>query len=354
MIKKLLLHITLIIFFIIVFNTKVFSWNPDVTHRDFSLYAAEESVLSYDKGNYLTNLGFSSDLDEEFELDSVKKTVIKWLAKGALEEDYAKNWLEILSGDSRFYNHYHNPLRLWPDAGLDNSIYSGMSSLIWAQNEVQQTFHMQDQSWRKVREFYYYALIASSDAERQMNYAQTFKGLGHQMHLIQDAAQPDHVRNDKHLFSYDKNSVLTLEAWAADKYEDLDALKNFIPSNTILIPTLPDPLTLSLDSYYDENNLAPTALFIDTDQYDVNNPAEFFSSGLATSKTSIGIAEYTNANFFSPDTIFYEDETDPWYFPYPNKSITNYQVLIDNDSLEVVKYVEAEDSITEPTCCLSN
>jgi hypothetical protein len=41
--------------------------------------------------------------------------------------------------------------------------------------------------------------VAPNKDKRDEYFAQTFRGLGHQMHLIQDASQPDHVRNDAHL-----------------------------------------------------------------------------------------------------------------------------------------------------------
>ena len=49
-----------------------------------------------------------------------------------------------------------------------------------------------------MRKYYLQALIGDTAVERQAYFARTFRGLGHQIHLIQDAAQPDHVRNDTH------------------------------------------------------------------------------------------------------------------------------------------------------------
>ena len=49
----------------------------------------------------------------------------------------------------------------------------------------------------------------------------------------------------------------------------------------------------------------------------------------------MGLAEYTNANFFSDDTIFTEgwDPDDPHAFPFPGKASTNLQFYIDRDML---------------------
>ena len=53
-------------------------------------------------------------------------------------------------------------------------------------------------------------------------------------------------------------------------------------------------------------------------------------NNLATSLT-VGLAEYTNANFFSGDTIFAAEKYstgDRHYFPYPRKSSTDLQAYV--------------------------
>ncbi|HSO17959.1 MAG TPA: hypothetical protein VLT88_00790 [Desulfosarcina sp.] len=84
--------------------------------------------------------------------------------------------------------------------------------------------------------------------------------------------------------------------------------------------------------------LSPTALLSDTDQYDGANPS---------TAISLGLAEYTNANFFSDDTIFTEarDPDDPHAFPYPAKAATNIQAYIDKDMLPAT--IVARDGIED-------
>lgn len=83
-------------------------------------------------------------------------------------------------------------------------------------------------------------------------------------------------------------------------------------------PTLStDPSVYTLDPSYYSRNMAPSALFIDTDQYNGTSPSAGFSQGLA---------EYTNANYFSDDTIFTFERystDDRQYFPYPRKTSTD-------------------------------
>jgi len=177
-------------FFVLVPNM-LYAWDNERTHPDLSEMAARKSILG--PQNYLANLGFVKGLDEKVN----GKETFKWIRDGAFYED-AGNWVNAIMATARWKNHFHNPLKPWSEAGLTD-IQTGESSLLWAQDASnQQSFLEKDWSWRKVRDYYYYALMSTTDAERQSNFVQTFRGLGHQRHLIQDASQPDHVRNDAH------------------------------------------------------------------------------------------------------------------------------------------------------------
>jgi hypothetical protein len=283
--KSILTGITFFILCMIFLYEHALPWDDDVTHRDLSRYGVQNSVLSRTKGNFLKNLGFEKGIDQPL-VWSKTKTVMDWIREGAQLED---------NPTSRSFNHFHNPLRDWPEAGL-NDIYfipvTGKSSLLWAQDgNYQQSSVGEDWSWQKVKQLYYLALKSTTDSDRQANFAKTFRGLGHQMHLIQDAAQPDHVRNDAHpedaIFGKNQFGSYFLEKWAIRKIPFI----NFLAST----PILPE-LSLNIS----QSGLAPITQFLDTDQYNKDNPSQFFQTGLATS-LSIGIAEYTNANFASND-----------------------------------------------------
>jgi hypothetical protein len=137
------------------------------------------------------------------------------------------------------------------------------------------------------------------------------------MHLIQDKAVPAHVRNDAHPWKENRFGN-TFEKWVEDKFKTLEDLKSFVPS-----PKFPEmPLDTTVD--HDGQTLEAYASLTDTDQYNGTNP---------TASLSIGLAEYTNANFFSDDTIFaaerYQSEPNHrHFFPYPKKSSTNLQQYI--------------------------
>jgi len=220
------------------------------------------------------SLGLTAGLAETVN----KKSPEDWIAEGSRRED---DWLQFL-------NHFHNPLRPWDQAGFRGGLQIGWSSILWGQDADQAW------SWPNVRESYYRALTASSPKERETALANTFRGLGHLIHLVQDAAVPAHTRNDPHWrYSY--------ESFVQELQQNERGLFNNLLANS----WRPNSRWSSLES----DPLAPIRIanLIDTDRYERTNPD-------VTTDALIGLAEYTNANFFSEDTIFSRD------FPYPARS----------------------------------
>jgi len=308
--RMILLTITILVLLSCVCIESVLSFSG-ATHRILSYYAASNSVLN--KENYLFNyLGFQEGLLEPLKWEGKSQRIIVWMQDGSDLED---------EGITRSYNHFHNPLKEWANAGLDDYLFgfhlSGKSSLIWAQDgSNQSTFPGGDWSWQKTRDLYYAALTTATDTGRQQYFAMTFRGLGHQIHLIQDMGVPEHARNDAHpeqsLFQYNEFRELYFEPWAAE--------------NDIFITQYaqnPLPPTVSLNTKI--NNYVPITQLTDANQYDGSNPS---------TSTAIGLSEYTNANFFSDDTIFAAEAIyfppRPWhYFPYPKKASTNIETYKD-------------------------
>lgn len=294
-------------------NHSAYSWNEKVTHRDLSKFAAITFVT---QNSILFELGFALGLEQELILDNTKKTIREWLFLGSELED-ASSPLFPLAGTTRSLNHFHNPLKPWTEAGLDDwfiAHYTGESSLLWAQDgEKQQTIVEGDWSWQRTREYYLTALLSPTEPERQANFAKMFKGLGHIMHLIQDAAVPDHVRNDAHpedaIMKKNLRGSKYFEAWAKKQANTINAL-----AEEAVMPSLSFP--------EQGEGLAPITVLFDADFYYGTNPSASLSQGLA---------EYTNANFFSGDTVFAAERyatDDRHYFPFPKKSSTDLQSYI--------------------------
>ena len=217
-----------------------------------------------------------------------------WLGQGGQRED---NFL-------RYFNHFHNPLLDWSEAGFLGRF--GQSAVLWGQNTEGQS----GWSWQDVRNAYFDALTRPSLSEREASLTRTFEGLGRQAHLVQDAASPAHTRHDPHVF-YNYESLVDQV-----RRQDEAAFSAWLAAEPDTAG-VPDPGWQLLDGHA----LAPvvTARLIDTDRYTGGNPA-------ATTDGVVGLAEYTNANFFSEDRIFSENEPDPRKrFPYPSRSSVTEQ-----------------------------
>jgi len=175
-------------------------------------------VLSKTKGDFSKNLGFCQGIKEPLKWN-INRPALDWLREGAELEDAGSKW-DAITGKARFNNHFHNPLKPWTEAGLDDWVglhYTGESSLLWAHDGGAQLSIVEGVwTWQMARHYFYLALTATLDSTKQENFAKTFRGLGHQMHLLQDTSVPDHVRNDAYpengrLRDRDILSILTEE-----------------------------------------------------------------------------------------------------------------------------------------------
>jgi hypothetical protein len=175
---------------------------------DLSGYAAKLSTID------------SSLLDKSFTYNGQTKKVLFWIEEGAKLEDAGS--ISALS-KARYRNHFHNPLaNLTPpigtltDGGLTDTM-TGQSTLFWAQDSANQVnYEGGDWSWQTIRTYYYRSLTTTSKVGIEMFTAMTYLGLGYQMHLVQDMAQPDHVRNDAHPID-GSGYVNGFETWAKGK-----------------------------------------------------------------------------------------------------------------------------------------
>jgi hypothetical protein len=259
------------------------------THRELVRVAGTRSIADELLRN---DIGLSSGLTTIVH----GKALENWLADGGARED----------NFPRFLNHFHNPLAPdWSQAGLGASV--GQSAILWAQNPSQSA---PSWSWQDARRLYLDALTKSAGTDRDDGLAGTFEALGRQMHLIQDAASPAHARNDPHiLYNYETliDNLRVVEEGPFAGWRDGT------------LEGVPDVGWRALDS----NPLAPVAVarLVDTDRYVGTNPE-------VTTGALIGLAEYTNANFFSEDRIFTEtDVNQQRQFPFPRRSSVVEQAL---------------------------
>jgi hypothetical protein len=258
---------------------------------------------------------------------SVSLSIRDWLNRGSAREDDSYYINSQYNPFGRFWNHFHHPLRTWDTAGLTD-IGTGQSSVLWAQTDPQNAYSTGNWSWQEVRRQFSLALTSAQKADRDAALARTFRGLGQQLHLVQDVASIPHARNEAH------STGDNIESWASRRFQRFRPLD----FSQLLAQTpriLPKPELFSKPA----NPLAPIPIsrFIDADEYTGEN-AEFTATlqdatdsfGTPVRLTPVGLAEFTNANFVSRDTILTGDtltSTHKWWSPYPRRASTDLAIL---------------------------
>lgn len=258
----------------LVINTSLLHSLEVRTHELINERIALGNFNWFSLSTYLTEqLRFNGGINELFD----KKTVYRWISNGGRYEDEPPWTIPY----HRSVNHYHNPLT---EKGFSGYIFgqflSGNSLVEWAQKPLGKQSPGGHYSWYDVRDYFFKGLTLPNKTNREKYFAETFRGLGQLMHLVQDASVPAHTRDDFHLVGYEK--------WIANNVDI-----NIINPTPFEMSILNRP-TLGL----------PISNIFDTNQYDRTNPQIAVGN-------NVGLSEYTNANFFSEDTI------NSTKFPYP-------------------------------------
>ena len=120
------------------------------------------------------------------------------------------------------------------------------------------------------------------------------------MHLVADLAVPAHTRNDIHCPVSDR-----FEAWASRNKPRVDSI---LSASLLAVGPGIFSIKVPVD---DQVAKVPIARLMDTDQYDGTNPTD-------TMRLTVGLAEYTNANFFSDHTVFEDHRQGNPSFRYPS------------------------------------
>ena len=243
------------------------------THRLVNQAAADTVALG---SLFQRQFGLLRGLAEPFR----NRPAIEWIGAGGIEED----------DRDRSLRHFHDPLRPWDSAGLP--LYE--SSIRWMQRDDA----TQGWSWQQARRFFHVALTNPDPMIREKAWADTLRALGQVMHLVVDASVPEHTRNDAHpkegvCRSVGLRCYGNYEYWVSDQHGNAAAQTTFV-STYLTNPIGFDPAILqraTLDPFAP----VPVARVIDTDTYTGADPN-------VTLTSAIGIAEISNANFFSEDT----------------------------------------------------
>ncbi len=286
MIRNVIRFFQICLLLIFIINKSSFALSVK-THEILNEHIANNGFDDFSLNDYLNdNLGFLDGVKELVKgrvsgvvlTKEENKPVFEWIMDGGLHEDKPRH--DIIPYIGRSINHFHDPLN---DTGLTKLL--GISSTIWMMLPVneQEVFLFESFSWWDTREYLYNALTSKSLSFRAHNFSAMFRGLGHLMHLVQDASVPSHARLDVHYFN-------EYEGWVESQEDKILSYNNN------------KPILFKGDVI--EN---PTS-FIDTNQYDYDNPDRNVE---LTTRIDIGLSEYTSANFFSNDTITNSE------YPYP-------------------------------------
>ena len=275
--KKISFISTVIFFSFITFSHAL----ETDTHEAINEHISRNTLNSFSLDTYLKNqLGITGGIEESFKFSSETHEVWRWIKLGGKYEDIPAWYLPYL----RSKNHFHNPINEQGFSGIwDTGFLSGMSAINWVLSSPNTQSPGGYYSWDDVRRNYYLkALTSTTKTERDTNFAQTFRGLGQLMHLVQDMSVPEHTRNDGHYVPY-----IAYEDWVKGN-----------PGSVNTAASAPIFFNGTI------NNIAS---FMDTNKYNGSNPndtANLTTGSDGTHYSNIGLSEFSNANFFSDDSIF--------------------------------------------------
>jgi hypothetical protein len=171
-------------------------------------------------------------------------------------------------------NHFHDP---YYDRGLTvGGVALGLTAATWALEESP-GLPFQEHSFDDARKAFYNGLVQTAPDLRTRELGHMFYSLGHVIHLIQDITIPEHTRNDAHLSGSSGKSLF--------------------------------------EGYLNRNvrTFTPTHLKLSA----VPIPVVALARELWASSAGIGLAQFTNSNFVSPDTNFSERRTGATAAEYP-------------------------------------
>lgn len=280
-------------------------------HRAINGTAVNQKILSVSgplKEYFAVQLGYSSATSKVN-----GKYINKWFEDAGAQED---------EPGLRTPNHFLDPI------SNEAIVGSYDPTAVWAQKEVGQQSPGDPYSWQDGREYFYTALISDIGATREENLTKSFRALGQVMHLVADMSVPEHTRDNSHI------TIYTIEKWAEEafnKQTNKPFFKNYSSrlNRALNNPVPPDPSLLKqVGKFVSSKGISapiPIANLYDFGLYTGSNPG-------ITTTGPIGLAEYTNANFFSRNTIFKD-------YDYPAKTSTEDYEETDEESGKPMKFI---------------
>jgi len=208
-------------------------------------------------------------------------TASNLIRNGSMWEDGAN----IDSGGDRPLNHFYDPTT---KQGLSLSGVSlGLPSKTWAttSNAVNPALiggGFNEYAWQNARGYQSNSIAQNSSTIRDKQVALMFRSVGQVVHLLQDAAQPQHARNEQHLDQYPWTSINT--PWRS-------AFEDWGRKHIDLITFTPQDLDWVDAGFTCVSNFWDRGLFYGQS-----------TSPLVANETTgptLGLAEYCNGNFLT-------------------------------------------------------
>ena len=174
---------------------------------------------------------------------------------------------------------------------------NGLSSILWAQyNRIPSPPFLisgsNDWTWDTAYQYFLAGLTGSDNATRNQNLAGLFTTLGHLTHLVSDVSVPEHTRNDAHV-------LRNYESWCKEKLTKLSSIASGLEAFRSDFPPDPAIFTQSQGGGFGSGPLSPIS-----NLWDSYVPAGFYSPNLGGNERLVGLAEYSNFNYLSGDTVF--------------------------------------------------
>jgi len=272
------------------------------------------------------------------------KDATKSMVDGSYDEDFAS--AEDKVGGNRSYNHFYDPLDTTYGKGLSDSppdrrIVLGTNSFVWASVSNSIGYNYRGEpisaptpfgfkwtfypgrnvntsniwSWPNARGYEWLGLTATNQLERQTNLLFMFRAVGQVMHLLEDASQPQHVRNEQHwdMFPCWRSPI---EDYGSLHVKDLNY-------QHAMLDWRGDGFS-KLEDFWDRH------LYDGTSSQPLND-----SENSMKSTNTLGLAEWCNGNFIgdrhqyeeylNPDEEYPLDPPPIGYYPYPSlRKSTDY------------------------------
>lgn len=261
----------------------------EINHQEIAGVAVMISVLGTDqvkRERVGLRLPISNEKQTFPDSERRPRTVLNLVKDGARLED----------GGARSLHHFYNPqtesaLQIpqiaarypydWLPVGIATinqfTTKSPERALVATANEY---------SYKQFKSHYLQALTAADQDERNDHMGHALQAIGHIVHHVQDMAQPQHVRNDMHLYDESREACdqTVLGQIGCDAYYALRARSTYEQWTKEANLEFNDFVTYPV--VYSKESIAFTA------------PAHFWKSA------GRGLAEFTNRNFLSAGTMF--------------------------------------------------